>query len=370
MSILFDPFRIKNLEIKNRFVRSATTDFLAHKDGEVSDVQIKFYSDLARGGVGLIITGAADVQREGRISDFCNSIAGDEYIDGLTKLTTAVHDCGAKIALQLYHAGREADVLKTETFIPVAPSIIENDPYFQGKRYREMDESEIWEMIQAFGDAALRAKQAGFDTVQLHGAHATLFAQFLSPFTNLRRDQWGGNLRNRLRFHSEVYNDIRKKVGDDYPVLIKLGVQDGFDGGLEFTEGKEAARILADLGFDALEISQGLRGERYSGREFRTQINRLEKEAYFRNWCKEINNQVNIPTMMVGGLRSFSLMEEIIQNKEADFVSLCRPLMCEPSLINDFKTSQPIKAKCISCNKCLDAMINGGKIWCYIANQE
>ncbi|GAB6155211.1 NADH:flavin oxidoreductase [Desulfosporosinus burensis] len=363
MSILFEPCSLKNLELRNRFVRSATYDGFADNNGHISDGQIKLYSDLAEGGVGLIISGIAYVHHSGQVSPFQNSIAGDEFVPGFRKLTSAVHERGAKIAVQLFHGGREAKYLKTKNNLPLAPSILENDQYYQGE-YRALTDSEIWEIIHAFGDGAQRAKEAGFDAVQLHGAHAYLLSQFLSPYTNQRQDQWGGNLENRLRLHLEIYRDIRKKVGNDYPVLIKIGVEDGFLGGLEFNEGKQAAKLLADFGFDSLEISQGLRGKRYGGTEYKTNIDSLNKEAYFRNWCREIKSQTDIPTMMVGGLRSFSLIKEIMENQEADFISLCRPLICEPNLINLWKTNENKKAKCISCNKCVEAIYKGRPIDC------
>lgn len=368
MNILFEPVSIKNMVIRNRFVRSATYDGFADNNGHFSDGQLKLFSDLADGGVGLIITGIAYVHHTGQISPFQNSIAGDEFISGFKELTKAVHDRGAKIAIQIFHGGREAKYLKTKNALPLAPSIIESDPYYKGE-YRAVTDSEIWEIVQAFGDGAKRAKEAGFDAVQVHGAHAYLLSQFLSPFTNRRQDQWGGDLENRLRVYYEIYKDIRKKVGEDYPVFIKIGVQDGFPGGLEFNEGKKAARLLANLGFDSLEISQGLRGARYEGTEYRSHINSLGKEAYYRNCCRVIKGQVDIPVMMVGGLRTLSLMQEIIQNEEADLISLCRPLICEPTLINDWQINEQKKAKCISCNKCVDEIYKGRPISCIQATK-
>lgn len=369
MNILFQPVSIKGVEIRNRFVRSATYDGFAEKDGHVSDGQIKLFSDLADGGTGLIISGIAYVHHTGQISPSQNSIAGDEFISGFKKLTGTVHDRGAKIVVQLFHGGRESKYLRTKNVLPLAPSIIENDPYYNGE-HRAITDSEIREVINAFGDGAKRAKEAGFDAVQVHGAHAYLLSQFLSPFTNRRQDQWGGSLENRLRLHCEIYKDIRKKVGGDYPVFIKIGVQDGFEGGLEFNEGKQAARLLADLGFDALEISQGLRGQRYEGTEYKAKINSPEKEAYYRDWCREIKSRVDIPVMMVGGLRTLSLMKEIIKNKEADFISLCRPLICEPGLINEWKADENRKAKCISCNKCVEGIYKGNPIYCIQTNKK
>ena len=137
----------------------------------------------------------------------------------------------------------------------------------------------------------------------------------------------GGSLENRLRLHREVLRAIRQRVGDDDPLLIKLGVQDGFSGGLEFEEGKVAAQRLAQWGYDAVEVSQGLRGECWAGTEYRIGIKHVEDEAYFRTWCAEISQLVDVPTMMVGGLRTLPLMEEVVERGDADMVSLCRPLI-------------------------------------------
>lgn len=368
MNKLFETVQIKNLQLKNRFVRSATYDGLAEPGGRVSDTQVKSFSDLAEGGVGLIVAGIAHVHAAGQITNIQNSITGDEFIPGLRRLTDEVHKHEAKIAIQLFHAGREARFARTVLGYVLAPSELEYDPYYEGA-VRQISEDEILDVVHAFGDAAARAREAGFDAVQVHGAHAYLLSQFLSPFTNRRQDEWGGSLENRLRLHLEIYKDIRKKVGDDYPIMIKLGVQDGFNGGLEFSEGKQAAQILAACGYDSLEISQGLRGEKYEGTEYKVRIDCLEREGYYRSWCRKIKDQVGVPVMMVGGLRTLSLMEEIIQNREADFVSLCRPLICEPGLINAWRDDEEYKARCLSCNHCLKTLGKGKQISC-IRNRE
>jgi 2,4-dienoyl-CoA reductase-like NADH-dependent reductase (Old Yellow Enzyme family) len=360
--ILFEPIRIKNMELRNRFVRSATYDGCAD-DGYVTDKQVDLYTYLSEGGVALIITGITYVHESGQISKFQNSIAGDEFIDGFKRLTSAAHQRGAKIAVQLFHAGREARFPKSIDKVPIAPSFLEADPHFKGG-YRAMAEDEIWEIVDAFGDGAKRAREAGFDGVQIHGAHAYLLSQFLSPYTNRRDDKWGGDLENRLRLHCEIYQNIRRKVGEDYPVLIKIGVQDGFPGGLEFGEGRLAAQYLAEFGFDALEISQGLRGSSYENTEFKTKIKSLDREGYYRRWCTEIKKKVNVPVMLVGGLRTFELMEEVIQDKEADFISLSRPLIRNPSIINDWEKGDHRRARCISCNKCLEELRRGGTLRC------
>jgi 2,4-dienoyl-CoA reductase-like NADH-dependent reductase (Old Yellow Enzyme family) len=364
MSILFEPIAIHGMTLKNRFVRSATYDGMCQRNGHVSPEQIRLYEKLATGGLGLIVTGIAYVHASGKISPAQNSLAGDACIPGYQDLADAVHNRGGKIAVQLFHAGREV----ARTYPPkrkeaIAPSANPKDPYFEGP-HRAMEEEEIWMIVRAFGEAARRARDAGVDAVQIHGAHAYLCSQFLSPFANRRTDRWGGALENRLRFHREIYRHVRSQVGDDYPVLIKIGVQDGFPEGLSFQEGKQAAVHLAGLGFDSLEISSGLRGRGYENAEFHTRVSRLEDEAYFRSWCREIKQQVQVPVMMVGGLKTFSLMEEVVQRGEADLVSLSRPLIREPGLVRDWETGDRHRARCISCNQCFEALVQGRPLAC------
>jgi len=369
MSVLFEPAAIKGVALRNRFVRSATYDGCAEKNGHVSKRQLEIYEKLAHGGVGFIISGITYVHPSGQISVFQNSLSSDDCIPGFRELAESVHHEGAKIAVQLFHAGREtAKTFKPERKQAVAPSLVTDDPNFQGP-HRAMTEEEIWEIVRAFGDASRRAREAGLDAVQLHAAHAYLLSQFLSPFTNRRADQWGSSLENRLRIHREIYKAIRAKVGEDYPVFVKIGVEDGFPGGLEFHEGKRAAQSLAEWGFDALEISSGLRGRGYENAEFRPGINQLEREAYFREWSREIRRRVSVPVMMVGGLRTLDLMEQVIQNQEADFISLCRPLIREPGIINDWKNKDRHRAACISCNKCFDALLKGEGLHCVIKKE-
>ena len=365
MSLLFSPAQIKNIQLRNRFVRSATYDGMAHVSGEVSRAQLNLISGLAEGGIGLIIHAITYVHSSGQVSSFMNSLAADGFIPGMKKLTKAAHKHGAKIAIQLYHGGREARFVKTKHLLPIAPSVVPDDPFYKGN-YRQITEEEIVEIIESFGLAARRAKEAGFDAVQLHGAHGYLFSQFLSPYTNRRNDQWGGSLENRLRLHREVYSEIRRKVGTDYPVFIKLGVEDGFTGGLELTEGIKAAQMLADTGFDCLEISSGVRGKKYGGTEYKTKINKPSREGYFRNWAGQIKKDVDIPVIAVGGFRSLQMMEDVLHNKEADFIALCRPLITEPALIREWERQPQKKPRCVSCNKCLELAHKGIPLRCVV----
>ena len=360
MSLLFSPGRIGKLTLKNRFVRSATYDGCAGKGGIVSPQQVKLFSDLADGGVGLIITGITYTHPLGQISAFQNSLAHDDCISGFRELTQEVHKRGAKIAVQVFHAGKERAKFCRSG---LSPSLSEEDRELSGT-CRAMKETEIQEVIHSFGDAARRAQEAGFDSIQIHAAHGYLLSQFLSPLTNSRIDEWGGALENRLRLHREIYQDIRAKVGKEFPVIIKIGVQDGLPDGLRFEEGKEAARLLAEWGYDALEISLGLRGKGYENSEFKTKVNRTDREAYFRDWCREIESQTQVPLIMVGGLRTFAIMEEAVARGDSDFVSLSRPLIREPDIINKWKEDNNYKAKCLSCNKCFEALLNRESLHC------
>ncbi len=349
-------------------MRSATYDGGAERGGFVSDWQINLYAELARGQVGLIISGIFNVDSAGKISPVQNSLHDDRYIEGLARLASVVHQNGSKLAVQLFHGGREA--FRRQEALghhALGPSDLEwdQDLYFKG-RCRAMTQEEIEAAIEAFGKAAARAKQAGVDAVQVHGAHAYLLSEFLSPQSNRRKDRWGGSLENRVRLHKRIYQAIRKAVGLDYPVMIKLGLADGFSGGLDLKEGLQAAGVLATSGFDAIEVSQGLRGENYTQAEFRPKIVTREQEAYFREWARKLKTIVRVPVILVGGLRSPDLMEEIVRLGDADLMALSRPLIREPDLIASWSASKDRKAACISCNGCYDRILTGAKLACVI----
>lgn len=369
MSLLFDAMRIKDMELNNRFVRSATHDGAASAEDGVSDRQKRIFADLAAGGAGLIVTGIAYVHPAGRLRPPQLGVHEDRVIAGLRELAEVVHAQGARLAVQLFHAGRERSRFQPQEGPALAPSQIPGDEYYDCT-HRAMSQAEIGQVVAAFGDAARRCQEAGVDAVQVHAAHAYLLSQFLSPYTNRRQDQWGGSLDNRLRLHAEIFKDIRAKVGPAYPVLIKIGVADALAGGLEAAEGVEAAVRLARLGYDALEVSQGLRGAMFTGAEFRPGIDSLGKEAYFRDWTQRIKARVRVPVMMVGGLRTFRLMEEVVVEGETDFISLSRPLIREPELINIWRLNPDYHPQCISCNGCLLRLRDGKPLGCALKEKE
>jgi 2,4-dienoyl-CoA reductase-like NADH-dependent reductase (Old Yellow Enzyme family) len=368
MSILFSPFEIKGMSLKNRFVRSATFEGAAEPNGEVSPLEVDMYRNLAAGEVALIISGTCCVHENGRLFASQNGLIHDTAIKSMARLAEAVHEDGAKVAVQLFHAGREASSFGHNQE-GLGPSEVKKDPYFSHP-HRAMTHEEITEVVDAFGMAAGRAKEAGFDAVQIHGAHAYLFAQFLSPNSNHRKDHWGGTLENRLRLHLEVLKSVRKRVGPDFPVLIKMGVQDGFDGGLILEEGLRAAQLLAHAGYDGLEISQGLRGVRFHETEFRTKLKKPEGHGYFREWSAAVKKTVHVPVIAVGGIRDCEMARQILEQKEADLVSLSRPLISEPNLIARWRAGDGKPARCISCNKCIEEIESSRPVTCVLDRKE
>lgn len=348
MAILFEPIEINGMKVPNRFVRSATNDRCADGCGRVTDTMIRVYVALASGGVGLIVTGHAYVKSNGKASPTMLGVDSEDLVPGLKRVVDAVHRFDSKIVIQLNHAGRQT-ASSTIGETPVAPSAVYNP--ITKETPRALAGEEIEALISAYGSAAARAVSAGFDGVQIHSAHGYLGSQFISPYTNRRTDQWGGSLENRMRFLIEVLRSIRKVVGDSYPVMIKLNSEDSLDGGLTVEESSQIAKVLCREGIDAIEISGGMAE---SPVKFaRTDILEEEDEAYFLPNAGKFKEVVTVPLMLVGGLRSPSLMERVLENREADMVSLCRPFIREPDLVNKWKQGDPKKADCISCNGCM-----------------
>ncbi len=350
---LFSPFEIKSIKMNNRIVRSATYEKMADEDGFVTDRLINLYVTLAKGAVGLIITGNVLVHISGRSAPKMLCIHNDFYIEGLKKLTKAVHDEGGKIVIQLNHGGRQCASVFLGGKKPVAPSSVFEPVYKVTPK--ELTQEEIWEIIEAFGKAAKRAKEAGFDGVQIHGAHGYLINQFLSPYTNRRNDYWGGDEERRFHFLEEVYQSIRDHVGYDYPVMIKLNACDFIEGGLTVEESLRIAKRLENLGIDAIEVSGGIVESKPEERPVRPKIDSTEKEAYFREYAREFKKNLKVPIMLVGGIRSRSVAEDILQKNDADLISLSRPLIIEPDLPKKWAQGKE-KSDCISCNGCMRFM--------------
>jgi 2,4-dienoyl-CoA reductase-like NADH-dependent reductase (Old Yellow Enzyme family) len=343
MSILFEPGNIGKLELPNRLIRSATAEYMSTLEGRPEKQLADLYQELARGGVGLIITGHSYVHEGGRCHLHMTGVHRDDFLPDLEMLTSAVHDEGGLLVMQINHGGREC-AEEAIPGVPVAPSPV---PTAKGReRPEELSEEGIKDIITAFGDAAGRAQAAGFDGVQIHAAHGYLINQFNSPAANWRGDVWGGTPARRMRFLEEVAASVRDRVGNDYPVLIKLGMEDFARDGLTLKDSAEIVRHLAEWGIDALEVSGGM------GRtSVRKDVLQPEDEAYFLDAARAAREATDLPVALVGGMRSKATMERILEEGTADFISMSRPLIREPDLPQRFLDGQE-RASCISCNRC------------------
>lgn len=262
MSVLFEKTNIRGMELKNRLVRSATHEGMADRDGFPTQDLFKLYERLAKGGVGVIITGFASVTPDGK-GPFpgMQGIHTDDHISRYRELVKLVHENGAKVAMQVAHCGRQTtrEAIGTE---PMGPSVVIEKSLFV--KPREMTEEDIEKIIEGFAQASRRVKEAGFDAVQIHAAHGYLVNQFLCPHTNRRKDRWGGSLENRMRFVREIYERCRKKVGDDFPILIKINGTDNMKNGLRIEESAVMAQMMSEMGFDGIEVSCGIMEDGYS----------------------------------------------------------------------------------------------------------
>jgi 2,4-dienoyl-CoA reductase-like NADH-dependent reductase (Old Yellow Enzyme family) len=390
MSTLFTTKTIGNIEIENRFVHSATYECMADNNGEVTDKLIKRYSKLAKGGVGLIIPGYCYVMPNGRAMNYQTGIHNDKMIAGLTKLVDVVHAEGSKIAFQLVHSGRQT-AKDTIGQTQIAPSKGSMDTIYMAKP-KEMKEKEIQEVIRAFGAAASRADKSGADGVQIHAAHGYLVNQFLSPFFNKRSDSWGSSDQNRFRFIKEVILEVKKNISEDMIILVKLNTQDFTPKeGITLELAKKYSAWLAELPLDGLEISCGtltysmfnmVRGDVpteeiimnfpwWRKKIGKIMLKKMEgkfdlEEGYNLEAAKLIKPVMGeIPLMVVGGLRKVTQMEKVIGNGLADFISMSRPFIREPNIVNRIKDGKADAVSCISCNKCFAGVANYLPVSCY-----
>jgi 2,4-dienoyl-CoA reductase-like NADH-dependent reductase (Old Yellow Enzyme family) len=362
MSEIFEATDLSGIQLCNRLVRSATWEGLADARGMVTPALVRIYEDLADGGVGLIISSYMHVQKVGQQAAGQIGVDADDKLPGLADLAESVHDRDGKIIGQIVHCGGQADRRQTGGVQPVAPSAVESPGY--PLIPRELTVGEIHGIVEDFAAAARRLQSAGFDGVQLHGAHGYLLAQFLSPLRNRRTDGFGGRLENRARFCLEVYRAVRSAVGPGYPVMIKLNVNDFLEGSTTEEDACFLAAALAAEGIDAIEVSGGTPGSGKLGAA-RPDIKGPDDEAYFVSQAEAIRRSApSLPLMLVGGLRSPEVMEEILAAGTADHFSMARPLIREPGLPNRWKSGDRRRAACISCLGCFGPARKGEGIRC------
>lgn len=365
MKGIFDQTEIKGMALRNRFFRSATWEGMCGEDGRPTDKLIEYYRSLAAGGVGLIITGYTFVRPDGKQLPGKMGLHTDDFIDDMKKMTDAVHQEGGRICIQLVHCGGQTtpEVIGRT---PIAPSAVESSQYLDVKPV-EMTREDICDVITAFGDAARRAKESGFDAIQLHAAHGYLINQFLSPLTNRRNDEYGGSIKGRAKFLLDVYKSVNKAVGENFPVFAKLNGADNLDGALTIKDAVVAAKLLDNAGIDLIEVSGGTPA---SGAEspVRDKISKQEDEAYNLNLAEDIKTAVSCFVGSVGGYRSLEVIQKALE-AGMDYISLARPLIREPDLPRRWESGDTGKAKCISCNKCFTPGLKEGGIYCVIEKE-
>lgn len=367
MPSLFDLTSINGMALKNRILRSATWEGMCNPDGRPTEKLTDCYRELVQGGTGLLISGYAYVRPEGKQLPGKMGIYTDKFSKDYKQLVSAVHDLGGKIAVQLVHAGGQA-LPENSGATPLAPSAIKVAHY--EVKPEELTREEILGIIEAFGDGAERAKNYGFDAVQIHAAHGYLINQFMSPHTNLRSDEYGGDVEKRSRFALEVYEKIRERVGNDYPVLIKMNCADNMEGGLEIEDGVIIAKLLSEAGIDSIEVSSGNAASPIKEGPVRMKINKPEKEAWNLAYAKQIKSVVKCPVMVVGGFRSYDICEKSIGNDGVDYITMSRPLIREPGLPLRWQNGERSPARCISCNRCFQPGVEEGGIYCAVEKKE
>ena len=379
--MLFNESNISGITVKNRIIRSATHDGLADENGAPNDKLISKYEHLAKNEIGCIITGYAAVSRNG-VSPYpaMMKIYDDGVIDKYKELTDAVHKYNTPVILQIAHCGRQTSS-KAIGMQKVAPSNVLHT--FYPDKAKELTDGEIHGIIGDFISAAVRAEKAGFDGVQLHGGHGYLLHDFLSPYGNRRKDSWGGSLENRCRIVELIIKGIKEKT--NLPVWIKLSAEDNRKGGMNIESSVEICKRLEKAGCDAIEVSCGTVEDGMS--TMRSGLLPMDAVFKYREPCASfpkllnkialpavnlinplikqpaplenfnvknagvIKKNVSIPIIVVGGIHKTADMENILKEGNADFVSMCRPFICEPDLAKKMKNGQT-EAKCIMCNYC------------------
>ncbi|WP_138419393.1 NAD(P)/FAD-dependent oxidoreductase [Aquibacillus sediminis] len=358
---IFKQGQIGEVTLKNRIVMPAMGTNLAGVDGEVTDHLIAYYEERAKGGTGLIVTEFTCIDSEyGR--GFARQLRLDEdrFMPGIHRLANAVHKYGAKMFVQLHHAGRQSNASLINGKQIVAPSNVASQAV--GEEPRALTTTEVKELVTKFVQSAVRCKQSGVDGVEIHGAHGYLINQFLSPEANRRTDEFGGNFDNRMRFVEEIIHGIKAKCGKDFPVTVRLSVDEFVEGGIDLQLGKQIACYLEKLGVDGLHISCGT---------YDSMDTIIESPLFEQGWkvymAEEIKKQVAIPVITVGSIREPQFTETILAEQRADFVAIGRGVIADPDWVNKTKQGRIAEIrKCINCLHCIHSVTNHLHVKCSI----
>ncbi|MDP3063193.1 MAG: NADH:flavin oxidoreductase [Chloroflexota bacterium] len=315
---LLDGIRIGSLELPNRLVMPPMANHLATEEGEVTDRLIAHYRERAA-GVGLVIIEHCYVSLDGRMRITQPGVHKDGLVPGLRRLARAVQGEGSRVAIQINHCGGKA-VSGAGLGPPAGPSPVP----LPGSEIvpRELSVSEIREIVVRFGDAARRAREAGFDAVEVHGAHGYLNNQFTSPLTNRRTDWYGGSFENRMRLPLEIVEEVRRQVGRDYPLMFRLGASDMLDGGLTVEDGKRIAVALVGAGVDVVDVSGGLYGSTHPT---------IKGQGFLIPLAEEVKTVVNVPVIGVGGITDSEFADQVVRQGRVDMVAVGRAMLHDPN---------------------------------------
>jgi 2,4-dienoyl-CoA reductase-like NADH-dependent reductase (Old Yellow Enzyme family) len=350
---LFTPLGIGRMTIAGRYIRSGTSESASTPEGQPQSALADMYAALARGGCPLIVTGYAYVRADGRSSLRQNAIHDDALIPHWSRIIAAAREANpqCRIAMQIVHGGRQCH--PDSVAATVAPSAVPDAR--SGVTPRELREPEIIELIEAFGHAARRVKEAGFDAVQLHAAHGYLIAQFNSPHTNRRTDAWGGTVKKRARFLREVLARSRAAVGPDFPILVKINAEDCLPGGLMPDQSAEICRALISDGIDGIELSAWIAEADPHLAPSRDVDPAVAEEGYFLPAFREVRGRVprDVPLGVCGGYRSLESMNRAMREEGFDFLAAARPFIAEPDIFSRLQKGQP-RSACNACNECIE----------------
>ena len=364
MNILLTPARIGPVEIKNRIVMPPMTTRTADAEGFVTEDSIAYYMARVHGGTGLITVEMASPEKVGRHRRREVGIYDDRFVPGLQRLVAEIHRGGAKASIQLGHAGGHTRIdICGET--PIAPSAIPHPVYettFETIVPEEMTKERITRTIAAHVAAAQRAKEAGFDCVEIHAAHGYLISQFHAPFENLRTDEFGGSLLNRARFGLSVLRAVKEKV-PGLAVIYRLSVEDYFPGGMPFGEGRQIAQWAAQAGADALHITAGHYRSLPSAQIVLPPMS--FPDAMFLDFAAEVKKDVSVPVIAVGRLGDPAIARAAVEDGKADFIALGRTLIADPQWVEKVGRDEPIRP-CLACNTCINEMRGGARIGCVV----
>lgn len=362
--LLFSPVRINRLELPNRLVFAASSSELADVDGFASEAMAGYYADKARGGVGLVVVEATYVEQAGRRLPHNALLDDDRFIPGLARVAAAVHGAGGLAALQLNHGGREAIEAVTGTR-PMGPSPVPSRFTGGGEvsAPREMTPGDIERVVRRFAEAAERARRAGFDAIEIHGAHGYLVSQFLSPDANRREDGYGRDVAGRARFPVEIVRAARVRVGPGFPIVFRMNSADHVPGGLELADAVETAALLEQAGADAISVSGGV----HASRPYLIVPGMAIPPGWNRKSSAAIRARVSIPVMLAGRINDPEVAEDILASGDADLTCVARALLADPGFPTKARTGRRDEIRpCIACNECAATIHRHERLSCTV----